>query len=76
MSHPSHLAEEGVTPNAIATALVETDMIRDNPNVRSELILVGWFGAVAEVVEAAVVLARNGYVTDQTINVSGGRYMS
>ncbi|WP_237050143.1 hypothetical protein [Microvirga ossetica] len=51
-------------------------MIRDNPNVRPDLIPVGRFGAVDEVAQVAVMLARNGYVTDQTINVNGGWYMS
>ena len=51
-------------------------MIRDNPNVRPDLDPVGRFGAVDEVAEAAVMLARDGYVTGQTINVNGGWYMS
>lgn len=58
------------------TPLVTTDMIRDNPNVRPDLIPVGRFGAVDEVAEVAVMLARNGYVTGQALNVDGSRYMS
>jgi 3-oxoacyl-[acyl-carrier protein] reductase len=75
-SYASRFAKEGITANAIAPALVETDMIRDNPNVRPNLIPVGRFGAVDEVAGVAVMLARNGYVTGQTINVNGGWYMS
>jgi 3-oxoacyl-[acyl-carrier protein] reductase len=44
--------------------------------VRPDLIPVGRFGAVDEVAEVAVMLARNGYVIGQTINVNGGWYMS
>ncbi len=39
-------------------------------------IPVGRFGQVDEIREAAAMLARNGYVTGQTINVNGRVYMS
>ncbi len=70
------LAKEGVTCNAIAPALVETDMVNSNPNARPELIPVGRFGRVEEVADVAVMLAGNGYITGQTINVNGGWYLS
>jgi 3-oxoacyl-[acyl-carrier protein] reductase len=75
-SYASRFAKEGITANAIAPALVETDMIHDNPNVRPDLIPVGRFGAVDEVAGVAVMLVRDGYVTGQTINVNGGWCMS
>jgi 3-oxoacyl-[acyl-carrier protein] reductase len=37
---------------------------------------VGRFGTVEEVADVAVMLAANGYVTGQTVNVNGGWYMS
>jgi 3-oxoacyl-[acyl-carrier protein] reductase len=70
------LAKEGVTCNAIAPALIETDMVTSNPNARPELIPVGRFGRVEEVADVAVMLAGNGYITGQTINVNGGWYLS
>jgi 3-oxoacyl-[acyl-carrier protein] reductase len=70
------LAKEGITVNAIAPALISTEMVADNPKAKPELIPVGRFGTADEVAEAAVMLARNGYITGQTINVNGGRYMS
>jgi len=36
---------------------------------------VGRFGSVDEVAEVAVMLARNAYITGQTVNVNGGWYM-
>ena len=39
-------------------------------------IPVGRFGQVDEIGEAAAMLARNGYIIGQTINVNGGVYMS
>jgi 3-oxoacyl-[acyl-carrier protein] reductase len=75
-SYAALLAREGVTANAIAPALIETEMVASNPNARAGLIPVGRFGSVDEVASAAVLLARNGYITGQTINVNGGWYMS
>lgn len=71
-----HLAREGITVNAIAPALVETDMVTSNPNARADLIPVGRFGSVDEVADVAVMLAANGYITGQTINVNGGWFPS
>jgi 3-oxoacyl-[acyl-carrier protein] reductase len=75
-SYAALLAKEGITANAIAPTLIDTDMIRNNPNVRPDLLPVGRFGTVDEVADLVVALARNGYVTGQTINVNGGWYMS
>lgn len=70
------LAKEGITVNAIAPALIATAMITDNPKARPEVIPIGRFGTSEEVADAALMLARNGYMTGQTINVNGGWYMS
>jgi 3-oxoacyl-[acyl-carrier protein] reductase len=70
------LAKEGITVNAIAPALVETEMVTSNPNARRDNIPVGRFGLPEEVAQVAVMLVRNGYMTGQTINVNGGWFMS
>lgn len=75
-SYAKLLAEYGVTSNAIAPALIETDMIRDNPDITPDLLPVKRFGHVDEVAEAVVFLARNGYVSGQTINLNGSLVMS
>ena len=62
--------------NAIAPALIETEMITSNLKARADIIPLGRFGTVEETAEVAVMLARNGYITGQTINVNGGWYMS
>ncbi|MCC7449821.1 MAG: 3-oxoacyl-ACP reductase FabG [Anaerolineae bacterium] len=74
-SYAALLAKEGITVNAIAPALVVTDMITSNSGVRPDLIPVGRLGEVAEVADVAVMLAGNGYITGQTVNVNGGWYM-
>ncbi|MGA2721654.1 MAG: 3-oxoacyl-ACP reductase family protein [Bryobacteraceae bacterium] len=71
-----HLAKEGIRVNAIAPALIATEMVTSNPNAQPGHIPVGRFGSVDEVAQVAVMLARNGYITGQTINVNGGWFMS
>jgi 3-oxoacyl-[acyl-carrier protein] reductase len=75
-SYASLLAKEGITANAIAPALIATEMVRNNPRARPDLLPVGRFGTVQEVVDAVVFLALNGYMTGQTINPNGGWYMT
>jgi 3-oxoacyl-[acyl-carrier protein] reductase len=75
-SYANLLAKEGVTSNAIAPALIETEMIRNNPVVKPELLPVGRFGHADEVADIITLLATNGYITGQTINANGGWYMS
>lgn len=75
-SYANLLAKEGITVNAIAPALIETDMVLSNLNAKPDLIPVGRFGKVDEVADVVTMLAANGYITGQTINVNGGWYMS
>jgi 3-oxoacyl-[acyl-carrier protein] reductase len=74
--YAQRLAKEGITVNSIAPALVETEMVTSNLNARPERIPIGRFGLPDEVAEVALMLARNGYITGQTINVNGGWFMS
>jgi 3-oxoacyl-[acyl-carrier protein] reductase len=74
--YAQRLAKEGITVNAIAPALVETEMVTANPNASPDRIPVGRYGFPDEVAQVAVMLARNGYITGQTINVNGGWFMN
>ncbi|MFL6651124.1 MAG: SDR family oxidoreductase, partial [Sulfurifustaceae bacterium] len=75
-AYASRLAGQGITVNAIAPALIETDMLGGNAQARPDRIPVGRFGTVDEIADVAAMLARNGYITGQTINVNGGLYPS
>ena len=66
----SSFIKDGITVNAIAPALIETDMVTSNPNASPRLIPMGHFGKVD------VMLASNEYITGQTISVNGGWYMT
>jgi 3-oxoacyl-[acyl-carrier protein] reductase len=75
-SYAALLVKDGVTVNAVAPALIATEMVTSNPRARADLISVGRFGRVEEVADVIVALCANGYITGQTINVNGGWYMS
>jgi 3-oxoacyl-[acyl-carrier protein] reductase len=75
-SYASLLAKEGITANAIAPALIRTDMVASNPNVSPERLPVGFFGDPEEISRVAVLLAESEFITGQTISVNGGWYMT
>ena len=73
-SYARLLAKEGVTVNAISPALIGTEMVASNPHMKPDMIPVGRFGRVEECADVAVLLARNAYITGQTISVNGGMH--
>ena len=75
-SYATLLVKEGITSNAVAPALIDTEMIRNNPKVTPDLLPIGRFGTVEEVADAVILLATNGYMTGQTIHLNGGLYMT
>ncbi|GAB6283103.1 MAG: 3-oxoacyl-ACP reductase FabG [Ignavibacterium sp.] len=75
-SYSSILSKEGITVNAIAPALIETEMILGNPKAQIERIPVGRYGTIEEITEVVVMLVKNGFITGQTININGGLYFS
>jgi NAD(P)-dependent dehydrogenase (short-subunit alcohol dehydrogenase family) len=76
----AELAPKGVTVNVIATALFEPQVAAMDEKHRTELaqaIPVRRFGKPSEGVHAVLYLASDaaGYVTGETLNLSGGRFM-
>jgi 3-oxoacyl-[acyl-carrier protein] reductase len=74
--YASRLAKEGITVNAIAPALIHTEMVRANPNATPDRIPIGRFGAPEEVAEVALMIVNNSYLTGQTIHLNGGWFMT
>jgi 3-oxoacyl-[acyl-carrier protein] reductase len=75
-SYAALLVKEGITANTVCPALVETEMLRANPRATSSVIPIGRFGTVDEIASVVLMLARNAYVTGQTVNPNGGWYFS
>jgi 3-oxoacyl-[acyl-carrier protein] reductase len=72
--YAAHLAKDGITSNAVAPALIETEMVTSNPNARKDVIPVGRFGRPDEVASVVLMLVENAYITGQVVSVNGGWY--
>lgn len=71
------LAPEGVTVNAVAPGLVDTDM--GAPLIAAGVagrIPVGRVGTGDEIAQSVVMIVGDGYMTGQTIAVNGGSLFS
>jgi 3-oxoacyl-[acyl-carrier protein] reductase len=69
--YAARLVKEGITVNAVAPSLIETDMMKDQHNLVSR-IPIGRFGKSEEVAQAVMMLLDNPYMTGQTVAMSGG----
>jgi 3-oxoacyl-[acyl-carrier protein] reductase len=69
--YAARLVKEGITVNAVAPSLIETDMMKGQPQLVSR-IPIGRFGQPDEVAWAVLLLIDNPYMTGQTIAMSGG----
>ena len=75
--YAARLAPDGVTVNAVAPGLVDTDM--GKPLIEAGVparIPLGRPGTGDEIAQAVVFIAANGFVTGQTIAVNGGSLFS
>jgi 3-oxoacyl-[acyl-carrier protein] reductase len=75
-SYAIQFAKEGITSNAIAPALIDTDMVSGLPKEIVSRIPIGKIGSPDEVGRIAVLLAQSSFITGQTINPNGGLYMT
>jgi 3-oxoacyl-[acyl-carrier protein] reductase len=70
-------AGAGVTVNVVAPALIESDMLPADPDVRERLaasLPVGRLGTPEEVADLIAAVVRNGFLTNQSILIDGGRH--
>ena len=69
--YAARLVKEGITVNAVAPALIETDMMRGRSDLLSRIPL-GRMGRSEEVAQAVLMVLGNDYMTGQTIALNGG----
>jgi len=69
--YAARLVKGGITVNAVAPSLIETDMMKEQQQLISRIPL-GRFGTAEEVAKAVMLLIDNPYMTGQTIAMSGG----
>lgn len=70
--YAARLAKEGVTVNAVAPSLIETDMMPATEVNAGARIPIGRLGRPEEVAQATLMVLGNAYMTGQTIHLSGG----
>jgi 3-oxoacyl-[acyl-carrier protein] reductase len=69
--YAARLVKEGITVNAVAPSLIETDMMRGRTDLARNIPL-GRMGAPDEVAQAVAMVLGNSYMTGQTIVLNGG----
>jgi 3-oxoacyl-[acyl-carrier protein] reductase len=69
--YAARLVKDGITVNAVAPSLIETDMMKGQTGLVSRIPM-GRFGTSEEVALAVMLLVNNPYMTGQTIAMSGG----
>jgi 3-oxoacyl-[acyl-carrier protein] reductase len=69
--YAARLVKQGITVNAVAPSLIETDMMRGNTDLVRNIPL-GRLGQPEEVAQAVLMVLGNDYMTGQTIVLNGG----
>ena len=69
--YAARLVKEGITVNAVAPSLIETDMMGGRTDLARNIPL-GRMGQAEEVAQAVAMVLGNGYMTGQTIVLNGG----
>lgn len=70
--YAARLVKDGITVNAVAPSLIETDMVRSGLASSPDRIPMGRFGTAEECAQAVLMVAGNAYMTGQTVALSGG----
>ena len=69
--YAARLVKDGITVNAVAPSLIETDMVSAVASSASRIPL-GRFGTPQECAQVVLMLIGNAYMTGQTVALSGG----
>jgi len=69
--YAARLVKQGITVNAIAPSLIETDMMRGRSDLARNIPL-GRMGHADEVAQSVLMVLGNDYMTGQTIHLNGG----
>ena len=69
--YAARLVSQGITVNAVAPSLIETDMMRGRSDLARNIPL-GRLGQPDEVAQAVLMVLGNDYMTGQTIMLNGG----
>jgi 3-oxoacyl-[acyl-carrier protein] reductase len=70
--YAARLVKEGITVNAVAPSLIDTDMMNARRDQYAARIPLGRMGTAEEVAQAVLMVAGNEYMTGQTVQLNGG----
>jgi 3-oxoacyl-[acyl-carrier protein] reductase len=70
--YAARLVQAGITVNAVAPSLIETDMVRAGAEDYAKKVPMGRLGTAEEVAQAVLMVAGNAFMTGQTVQVNGG----
>jgi len=74
--YAARLAKDGITVNAVAPSLIETDMTSANSLASAARIPVGRLGSSEEVAQVVLMVVGNAYMTGQTVQINGGLHFN
>jgi 3-oxoacyl-[acyl-carrier protein] reductase len=74
--YAARVAGDGVTVNAVAPSLVETDMVASRRDEHATKVPIGRLGTPEEVAHAVLMVLGNAYMTGQTVPVNGGLHFN
>jgi 3-oxoacyl-[acyl-carrier protein] reductase len=70
--YAARLVKEGITVNAVAPSLIDTDMMNTRREQYVARIPLGRMGTAEEVAQAVLMVVGNEYMTGQTVQLNGG----
>ncbi len=73
--YAARLVKEGITVNAVAPSLIESDMTSSRAEAAAKVPL-GRMGLPEEVAQAVLMVIGNAYMTGQTVQVNGGLHFN
>ncbi len=72
--YAARLVTEGITVNAVAPSLIDTDMMSARRDDYAKRIPLGRMGTPEEVAQVALMVLGNPYMTGQTVQLNGGTH--
>lgn len=72
--YATRLTRQGITVNAVAPSLIDTDMISVRRDDSAAKVPMGRLGTPEECAQATLMVIGNAYMTGQTIQVNGGMH--
>ncbi len=70
--YAARLVKQGITVNAVAPSLIDTDMMAARRDEYEKRIPLGRMGTPEEVAQAVMLVLGNPYMTGQTVQLNGG----